>query len=118
MEAMKVAVCGGCLTKHYEIVDKKILELIETSQCFLFYILCGYVEGRKSNQETIGEKWAKENGLPILYISEKSSDRLLDRLLFKADYIIFILDGNPATNNAFMRYKMLGKHGSVIRVAD
>ena len=40
----------------------------------------------------------------------------MDKLIFKADYVIFILDDSPLTKNIFMRYKMSGKHGSVIRV--
>ena len=116
MNVAIVSAAAGAL--EYRLLDKKLNELIETSQCFLFYILCGYVEGRKSKEKTLGEKWAERNGAPILYISEKTTDRLLDRMILKADYAIFILNGNPLINNAFMRYKMLGKHGSVIRVAD
>lgn len=114
---MKVAILTAATgALEYRLLDKKLNELIETSQCFLFYILCGYVEGRKSKEKTLGERWAKNNGAPILYISEKSTERLLSRVLYQADYIIFILNGNPLINNALMQYKMMGKHGSVIRV--
>lgn len=113
---MKVAIIGAAGALEYRLLDNKLNELIETSQCFLFYILCGYVKDRKSNQETLGEKWAKVNGAPVLYVVEKSRDRLYARLFLEADYIIFILNGDPLINNLFMKYKMMGKHGSVIRV--
>ena len=113
---MKVAmVSAATAPRYYTLLENKLNSLVETSQCFLFYILCGYIEGRKSNEETLGEKWARINGAPTLYIHAKSDNDLIDKMIFKADYAIFILDGNPLVNNAFMRYKMAGKHGSVIR---
>ena len=115
---MKVAIIGAAGALEYRLLDNKLNELIESSQCFLFTILCGYVEGRKSNEETLGEKWAKNNGAPILYISEKSTEKLLSRVFYEADYIIFLLNGNPLINNAMMQYKMMGKHGSIIRVQN
>lgn len=111
---MKVAIIAATGALNYRLLDNKLNELIESSGCYLFYILCGYIEGRKSEEETLGELWAKNNGAPTLYIHEKTTDKLIDRLIFSADYAIFILDGNPLINNAFMRYKMSGKHGSVI----
>ena len=111
---MKVAIIAATGALNYRLLDNKLNELIESSGCYLFYILCGYIEGRKSNEETLGELWARNNGAPTLYIHEKTTDKLIDRLIFSADYAIFILDGNPLINNAFMRYKMSGKHGSVI----
>ena len=112
---MKVAIIAATSALNYRLLDNKLNELIETSECYLFYILCGYIEGRKSNEETLGELWARNNGAPTLYIHEKTIDRLIDRLIFSADYAIFILDGNPLINNALMRYKMSGKHGTVIK---
>ena len=111
---MKVAIIAATGALNYRLLDNKLNELIESSGCYLFYILCGYIDGRKSEEETLGELWARNNGAPTLYIHEKTTDKLIDRLIFSADYAIFILDGNPLINNAFMRYKMSGKHGSVI----
>ena len=112
---MKVAIIAAAGALNYRLLDKKLNELIETSQCFLFYILCGYIEDKKSKEETLGELWAKKNGAPILYTHAKTANQLIDRLILEADYAIFILDGNPLINNAFMRYKMAGKRGSVIK---
>ena len=113
---MKVAIIAATGALNYHLLDNKLNQLIETSGCYLFYILCGYIEGRKSNEETLGEEWARINGAPTLYIHAKSDNDLIDKMIFKADYAIFILDGNPLINNAFMRYKMAGKRGTVIKV--
>lgn len=113
---MKVAIIGAAGALNYRLLDKKLNELIETSGCFLFYILCGYIEGKESEEETLGELWARKNGAPTLYIHAKTIDKLIDKMILKADYAIFILDGNPIINNMFMRYKMAGKKGSVIKL--
>ena len=114
---MSVAILSAKVDKeYYDKLDNKLNELIETSQCFLFNILCGYVRGLTPGQETLGEIWAKKHGAPILYISENSKDALLRSLFLKADYIIFLVDGNPFINKALMQYKMTGKHGSIIYI--
>ena len=113
---MKVAIVAATGALNYRLLDKRINELIENSGCFLFYILCGYLDGRKSNEEkSLGQIWAENNGAPVVFIHAKTTDELIDKMILKADYAIFILDGNPVINNAFMRYKMTGKHGSVIK---
>lgn len=116
---MKISVLSAQTSpRYYNLFDKKINSLIETSQCYLFYILCGFTEGRNESPQTLGELWAEKNGAPTLYISEKTTDRLLDRLFLEADYVFFLIDGNPTINKALMKYKMLGKHGSVIKVNE
>lgn len=114
---MKVAILAAAGALNYRLVDKKLNELIETSGCYLFYTLCGYVDGKKSNEETIGEKWARENGLPVLYTHAKTREQLMDRIILEADYIIFVFEENTENfiKNVFMRYKMSGKHGTVIK---
>ena len=87
---------------------------METSQCFLFTILGGYIEGQERKQ-TLGEKWAEEYGLPVFYISAKTTDELVRKLILKADYAIFLLDNNPLIRNIAMQYKMSGKHGTIIK---
>ena len=116
-EPMKVAILSSRTAPlYYDLLDKKINSLIETSQCYLFYILCGFIEGRKSSSKPLGELWAEKNGAPTLYISEKTTDPLLNRLFLEADYVIFMLDDDPLIRKAFMKYKMLGKHGSIVKV--
>ena len=114
---MKVAVVAATGALNYTLLDKKLNSLIESSGCYLFTILCGYVDGNKSKEESLGETWAKRNGAPIDFIHAKSVDKLIDMIILKADYAIFILDGNPVINQAFMRYKMADKRGSVIYAA-
>lgn len=114
---MNVAIISaGTGPRYYDKLDKHLNSLIETSQCFLFNILCGYVEGSRNAEPSLGEMFAKNNGAPLLFITEKSVSKLINKLFYKADYIIFLLDGNPFVNNLFMKYKMTGKHGSAIRV--
>ena len=116
---MKIAIIGAATgALAYRLLDNKLNQLIESSQCFLFTVLCGKTINNKNKEETIGELWAKNNGAPIEYIIEKTEDLLIKRLFLKADYIIFILNGNPKINKIFMQYKMLGKHGSVIKINE
>ena len=111
-----ISSAGGAY--RYRLLDNKLNELIEASECYLFSFLCGYIKGRQSQEETLGEMWAHKNGAPIFYITENTVEELLNKLFFKADYIIFFLDGTPLIDRAFMKYKMLGKRGSVIRVEN
>lgn len=112
---MNVAIIAATGALNYRLLNNKLNELIESSGCYLFNILCGFVEGSNSKEESLGELWAKKNGAPVIYIKEKTADKLIDRMILKADYAIFILDENPIIKKAFMRYKMTGKHGSVIK---
>lgn len=115
---MRVAIIAAAGALNYRLVDEKINTLIESSGCYLFTILCGSIEGKKSKEaKTLGEIWAERNGAPVEYIFAKTENELIDKMIFKADYVIFILDDNPLTKNIFMRYKMSSnKHGSVIKV--
>lgn len=114
---IKVAILSAKTSdKYYKLLDKKLNELIETSQCYLFYILCGFTEGRNDSPKTLGEIWAERNGAPTLCITEKTTEKLLHTLFLTADYVIFLLDDNPTIKQALMKYKMLGKHGSVIKI--
>lgn len=114
---MNLAILGGRpLPRYYDLLDKQLNILIEESKCYLFTILCGRVEGQEKKEKTLAQLWATNNGAPVRYFSENTVDKLVHTLFLKADYIIFILDGDPFINNLFMRYKMSGKHGSVIRV--
>ena len=109
---------GGPLPLYYTLLDNKLNQLIESSGCYLFTVLCGGVIGQERKEKSLGELWAKNNGAPIMYIFEKTEDKLINQIFLKANYVIFILDGNPNINNIFMRYKMLGGHGSVIKVQE
>ena len=109
-------ICGGTVPRYYELLDKHLNDLIEKSGCYLFTILCGRVSGQEQTRKTLGQEWAAANGCPVKYITANTEKDLVRKVLFLSDYIIFILDGNPFINNLFMQYKMMGKHGSVIKV--
>lgn len=114
---MRIAIIAATGALNYRLIDEKINALIESSGRYLFTILCGSIEGKKSKEaKTLGEIWAGRNGAPVEYIFAKTENELIDKMIFKADYVIFILDDSPLIKNIFMRYKMSGKHGSVIRV--
>ena len=113
-DKMNIAIIAATGAVNYRLLNEKLNELIESSGCYLFNILCGSIENNKSKEETLGETWARKNGAPVIHIYAKTVNELVDKLILKADYAIFILDGNPLINNIFMRYKMSEKHGSVI----
>lgn len=114
---MNVAIIGNAGGAYrYRLLDKKLNELIETSECFLFNILCGIVDGEFYERTALAKEWGINNGAPLLFLHEKTEDKVLKRILNKADYTIFILDKDPFVKNIFMKYKMTGKHGSVIKV--
>ena len=112
---MNIAIIAADGALNYRLVDKKINEIIEKTQDYGICILCGFIKGAESKEETLGEKWAKQNGAPIRWVHAKTATKLMDAMILKADYAIFILDGNPLINQALMRYKMAGKHGAVIK---
>ena len=109
-------ICGGTLPLYYELLDNKLNDLIESSGCYLFTILCGRVSGQEKINDSLGQRWAAANGCPVKYITAKTEEQLISKMINLSDYAIFILDGNSLINNIFMRYKMMGKHGSVIKV--
>lgn len=110
---MKIAVVGGELTpKNYQLLDKKLNELIEEKNLFLFTMLCGVPSADTQPRPTLGSFWAKRNGAPIQWMHRPTPAHLIK----EADYIIFFIDGNQEIKNMMMKYKMTGKHGSVINV--
>ena len=113
---MLLSIIGADGPNRYRLLDKCLNELIESSGCYLFTILCGRIKGEEQRSQTIGQKWAAANGCPVRYITEKTEKDLISKMIFLSDYAIFILDGNPLINNIFMQYKMTGKHGSVIKI--
>lgn len=113
---MKIAVLGGELTEeNYQKLDKTLNQLIEEKGIYLFYMICG---GRLRNDfpsPTLGSVWADRNGAPVIRLFDLAPAHLINKVLKEADYIIFFLSPeNQLIKNAMMKYKMMGKHGSVI----
>lgn len=113
---MMLGIVAAVGALNYTLIDKKVNQLIEKSGCYAFYVISGYVNGEKSKYTRLASDWAKENGAPVYKISEKSEEELVNKVILKADCVVFLLNGDPVINNSFMRYKMAGKHGSVIKV--
>lgn len=111
---MKIAILGGSLN-DYAVLDQKLNELIEERQCYLFTVLCGATDPTQY-KPGLSEVWAKKNGAPIEYLVDADQQRLMTKLAAAADYIIFILRDEQWIKNFMMRYKMSGKHGTVIKL--
>lgn len=111
---MKIAILGGGLM-DYPILDQKLNELIEEKQCYLFTVLCGATDSVQY-KPGLSEIWARKNGAPVEYLIDKDPQRLLKKLATTADYIIFILRDEQWLKNFMMQYKILGKHGTVIKL--
>ncbi len=107
--------CAGTAPLYYNLLDKRINELIEKTRCFLFTILCGRIAGQEKKEKTLGQLWAEKNGAPVKYITANTAEELAHMVILKTDYAFFILTGDPFINRLFMEYKMTGKHGTMIR---
>lgn len=110
---MKIAIVGNNNTDNYKLLDKKLNELIEEKGIYLFYILCGRSVKTDLSRPSLGYSWAIRNGAPVQWIPEPTPAALMK----EADYIIFFYDGSSAAiRNLIMKYKKMGKHGTVIRI--
>lgn len=109
---MKVLILGFT---DYNELDKTMNKLIEDSQTFLFYIICGGLE--YTNNKTIAEQWAENNGCPIVRCYEDSLDKMTRKLRSETDYLVMkISDRTPQwQKNLMMQLKSDGKHGTVVR---
>lgn len=114
---MKVAILGGKLNKeNYQKVDETLNRLIEEKGIYLFYILCGSRSKNLRPNPTLGSIWAENNGAPVWRIYAATPAKLIDYMIYEADYIIFLLNPpNQLIKNALMKYKMKGKHGTIIK---
>lgn len=99
----------------YNELDNTMNKLIEDSQTFLFNIICGGLE--YSENKTIAEQWAENNGCSIIRCYEQTLDKLLWRLRSETNYLVMkISDQTPQwQKNLMMQLKADGKHGTVIR---
>ena len=110
---MKVAIIGGS-QQHLNIVDAKLMDLIEESGNYIFTVIGGYVG--ECADVPLGQLWATSRGLP--YVAEKYNDlgSMIRGVAAAADYIIFLYDNSPIMKRFLMTYKQTGKPGSVINI--
>lgn len=110
---MKVIILGKYT---YEQLSATMEELIESSQCYLFTIVCGSTE-KKMPIGSLSETWALNNGAPINYIIESDVNKLIDKIVKSADFVLAFYDGEDAiVRRVIMKMKGEGKHGKVVNV--
>ena len=87
-------------------IDSVMEKLIESTQCFLFTVVCGGIDN-------VAYDWAQKAGAPVTFSQVKTPRGLLK----EADYLVIkINDDTPQwMKNLMMAWKKEGKHGTVIR---
>ena len=109
---MKVLILGFT---DYNELNNTMNKLIEEKQTYIFSILCGGLQ--YSENKSLAEQWAINNGCPIEKCYEDTVEKLTRRLRLECDYLVIrISDGTPQwQKNLMMQLKSDGKHGTVIR---
>lgn len=107
---MTVVIIGGD-----DSLDAVMNELIEDSQCYLFNVLCG---GQSSDgaQTSASYKWAVRNGAPVQFLIEPDIEKLIDKIVQAADFLVAYNDGSQIVKRIIMKFKTAGKHGKVINI--
>ena len=110
---MKVIIAGGRDFDNYEYLSETMsnLDFIVTE------VICGGARGA----DTLGEQWAKENGVPIKYfypnwdVLGKSAGHIRNREMAEyGDYLVAFWDKKSSgTQNMIMTMQQMGKHGTV-----
>ena len=87
-------------------IDSVMEKLIESTQCFLFTVVCGGIDN-------VAYDWAQKAGAPVSFSQVKTPQELLK----EADYLVIkINDDTPQwMKNLMMAWKKEGKHGTVIK---
>ena len=87
-------------------VNSTMEKLIESTQCFLFTVVCG-------GTDNVAYNWAQKAGAPVEFSQVKTPQELLK----EADYLVMkLLASSPQwMKNLMMAWKKEGKHGTVIR---
>ena len=87
-------------------IDGVMEKLIESTQCFLFTVVCGGIDN-------VAYDWAQKAGAPVTFSQVKTPRGLLK----EADYLVMKLEASSPQwmKNLMMTWKKEGKHGTVIR---
>ena len=87
-------------------IDGVMEKLIESTQCFLFTVVCG-------GTDNVAYDWAQKAGAPVTFSQVKTQRGLLK----EADYLVMKLEASSPQwmKNLMMTWKKEGKHGTVIR---
>ncbi len=118
-EDLKIAIVGGDI-QSLPILSTKMTDFMQAHDLVIFDVLLGSTG--KPSAASLGEIWAAEVGMPTKKIYASTPQKLENRLFYEADYIFFVYHDEQWLKNLIMRYRMTGKHGTVIqspyRVAD
>ena len=102
---MRVLILGFSSLQEVNSIMEK---LIESTQCFLFTVVCG-------GTDNVAYDWAQKAGAPVEFVQVDEPRKLL----YKADYLVIKLREGSETptwmKNLMMAWKKEGKHGTVIR---
>lgn len=107
---MKVVIAGF---HDYGLLDQVMEKLIEDSQFYLFYVVCGGTDPC-AYSPGLSEKWAKEHGAPVQYLWAEEQSVLIKRIASTADYLVAFRDGSKFVRDLIMGFRAAGKHGTVI----
>lgn len=88
-------------------------KLIVDSQCFLFTVVCGGTD-EGNLRSSAGYRWATRNGAPVEFMVEADVEKLLNKIVQTADYIVCYNNGEQLVKRLIMKFKSQGKHGTVI----
>lgn len=102
---MKIVILWDC--GNDRLLAETMENLIVSSQCFLFTVVC-------NDKNTAAYKWATANGAPVEFLKEDNLEKLLDKIVATADYLVAYNDGNQIIKRLIMKFKSVGKHGTII----
>ena len=111
-EDLKIAIVGGD-EQSLPILSKELYQFMQAHDLYIFDVLLGNTG--KPSSASLGRLWAEEVGMPTKTIYASTPEKLMNRLLYEADYIFFVYHNEQWLKNLIMRYRMTGKHGTVIQ---
>lgn len=97
---MNVGIIGGTLD-DYDLLDKKLNEVIEIKGTYLFNIVC--------SPNSLGDKWAENNGSGKRYFFGAFNDYIKE-----LDFAIVFMNEKNLRHPVLEKLKREGKHGTVI----
>ncbi len=110
---MKVIIAGGRNFDNY----KYLSDTMDNLNIIISEIICGGARGA----DTLGETWAKNNGIPIKYFYPdwdglgKAAGHIRNTKMAEyGDYLVAFWDGKSSgTKDMITVMKQLGKHGTI-----
>ena len=111
-EDLNIAIVGGD-EQSLPILSTNLQNFMTAHDLYIFNVLLGSTG--KTSSASLGKLWAEEVGMPTKTIYASTPAKLINRLLYEADYIFFVYHNEQWLKNLIMRYRMTGKHGSVIQ---